>query len=948
MSCVSEDDEEESKSSGAANAISLRLVKMPKRNAIRITGAKTHNLQDVSVDIPLHAVTVITGVSGSGKSSLAFDTLYAEAQRRYVESLSIRARQAMDLLPRAEVASIDNLPAAVAIEQKTLIRNPRSTVGTITELADALRLLFARTGTPFCPIHGRALSAQTVAEMVEATLIHQAGDRILITAPLPIIPETPLADILRGWQVRGYTRFVADGMVHEMEEAADQAVPATLELVVDRLRVRDEQRERLAESFEAAAQIGSGRVLVRDMDSDTAWGYSTNFACPICDYRSPLLEPVLFSANHPNGCCPTCGGTGVEERFDPTALVTNPGLSLAGGALRGWRPDNRTRWAELEEACRALSIPTDRPWRTLSDEAHDALWSGRTGVFAGLRSRLEEAWETGDKSMRKGLSDYRVECPCTACGGARIGLYGRSVWIGKGDAQKTLPEILTMPLADLADYFERWSLSGARAEVAAPLVDLIRNRLRFLLQVGVPYLTLGRSADTLSGGEAQRIRLAGQIGSGLTGVLYVLDEPSIGLHPRDNDRLIAAVRDLQRLGNTVVMVEHDESVMRAADWLIDMGPGAGERGGRVLSVGTPKEVADDPNSLTGAYLSGRKTLGERRSRRKGGAALRLTGACGHNLQNVTLTVPSGIFLAVTGVSGAGKSSLVNDTLGRALAQRYNGASAVPLPFERLENDDVFDKILMVDASPVGRTPRSNVATYAGLYGPIREVFAQTLTARERGYDANRFSFNVKGGRCEACGGDGVVRVEMQFLPDVYVPCDVCHGERFNRETLEVRYQGRNIHEVLQLTVEEALSVFGNLPVLRRRLSLLAEVGLGYIRLGQSAVTLSGGESQRLKLATELARPSTGRTLFVLDEPTVGLHPADVAQLLQTLDRLVEVGNTVLVIEHDPRVIAFADLVVELGPEGGDAGGTIVAEGTPEEIAAGYTATAPYLKNILST
>ena len=867
---------------------------MPNPKVIRVRGARTHNLKNVSVEIPLNAVTVVTGVSGSGKSSLAFDTLYAEAQRRYVESLSIRARQAMDLLPRAEVEAIENLPAAVAIEQKTLVRNPRSTVGTITELSDALRLLFARTGQPFCPEHGEPLSAQTVAEMVERTLERSGEARILITAPLAKSDE-PTVRRLAPWSAKGYTRFVAEGVAHEMEEAADFPERiASLELVVDRLRVREEQRERLAESFESAAKIGNGRVLVREMDSSTLYGFSTNYACPICDYRSPLLEPKLFSPNHPSGCCPECGGTGEASAFALETLVEDEGKSLEAGALRGWNPSSGARWAALKEACGRLGIDTGRSWKLLTEEERDALWSGRESVYDGILSELETAWDTGDAALQKGLSDYRRLRPCRTCGGS----------------------------------------------------GLIRERLRFLLLVGVPYLTLGRSADTLSGGEAQRIRLAGQLGSGLTGVLYVLDEPSVGLHPRDNDRLIKAIRNLQEQGNTVVMVEHDETVMRTADWLVDMGPGAGETGGELLAAGRPEDVARNERSLTGRFLSGRADFGEKRPRRKPGRALRLVGAKGHNLQGVTLTIPEGLFVAVTGVSGAGKSSLVNDTLCRALRNRCMGAREEVLPFERLENADLFDKILTVDASPVGRTPRSNVATFAGLYGPIREVFASTLTAKERGYDANRFSFNVKGGRCEACSGDGVVRVAMQFLPDVYVPCDVCHGERFNRETLEVRYKGLNISEVLSLTVEEASEVFANHPALKRRLALLEEVGLGYIRLGQSAPSLSGGESQRLKLATELARPSTGRTLFVLDEPTVGLHPADVAKLLQTLDRLVEAGNTVLVVEHDPRVIAFADRVVELGPEGGAAGGRIVAEGTPEEVAAGDTPTAPYLREIL--
>lgn len=918
---------------------------MSKRKSICIRGARTHNLKNVSVEIPLDSVTVVTGVSGSGKSSLAFDTLYAEAQRRYVESLSIRARQAMDLLPRADVDEIAPLPAAVAIEQKTLVRNPRSTVGTITELSDVLRVLFARVGVPFCPKHGEPLAAQTVAEMVERTLERFLEERILVTAPLPS-SEQSLSEQLSPWALQGYTRFVANGVVYRIDDEVSANAVGSLELVVDRLRVRAEQRERLAESFEAASRIGRGRVVVRGMDSEAVSSFSTNFACPLCDYRSPLLEPGLFSSNHPSGCCPHCNGTGKTSAFSLEALVADDGRSLEDGALHGWFEMSETRREALRKAVCSLGLDPARPWMAWSEDEKTLFWQGKEGVYAGFLSECEAAWATGDAVIRKGLADYQITVPCPECGGSGVGLYGRSVRLGAVRDGKTLPELLAMPLSTLADYFEHLTWEGAKATVAAPLVDLIRERLHFLLLVGVPYLTLERSADTLSGGEAQRIRLASQIGAGLTGVLYVLDEPSIGLHPCDTKRLIRAVRRLQEQGNTVVLVEHDEDVMKAADWLIDMGPGAGEKGGEVLVAGSPEEVAHSERSVTGRFLSGRADFGERRPRRTPRRVLRLVGATGHNLHDITFTLPEGLFVVVTGVSGSGKSSLVNDTLASALSRRLMGTKAEPLPYRKLENAELFDKILTVDASPIGRTPRSNTATYAGLFGPIREVFASTLTAKERGYDANRFSFNVKGGRCEACGGDGVVRVAMQFLPDIYVPCDVCHGARFNRETLEVRYKGLNVAEILALSVDEALEVFAAHPTLTRRLTLLHDVGLGYLRLGQSALTLSGGESQRLKLATELARPSTGRTLFVLDEPTTGLHPADVSQLLYTLGRLVEAGNTVLVIEHDPRVVAYADHVVELGPQGGENGGRIVAEGTPESIAVLDTPTAPYLRPFL--
>ncbi len=935
---------------------------------IRIRGARTHNLKNISLDLPRQRLIVITGLSGSGKSSLAFDTLYAEGQRRYVESLSAYARQFLQLMEKPDVDLIEGLSPAIAIEQKTTSHNPRSTVGTVTEIHDYLRLLFARAGTPRCPEHGVELTAQTVSQMVDQVLALPPDSRVMILAPLVVGRKGEQANLIDELRAQGFVRLRIDGQVYDID-----AVPRlnkqrkhTLEVVVDRLKVRPETRQRLAESFETALRHADGKAIAVEMDSGREMLFSAKFACPICDYALPELEPRLFSFNNPMGACPRCDGLGSVSFFDPQRVVALPHLSLASGAIKGWDRRNAYFYRMLESLALFYGFDIDTPWEQLPEKIQQVVLYGSGGeqipfhylgeggrrvtrrhAFDGIIPTLERRYrEAESQLLREELGKLIATRPCPECGGSRLRREARHVTVGG----KTLPELSRLPIREALAFFEQLTLTGQRAQVADKIVKEIAARLAFLNDVGLDYLTLDRAADTLSGGEAQRIRLASQIGSGLTGVMYVLDEPSIGLHQRDNDRLLATLKRLRDLGNTVIVVEHDEEAIRAADHIVDMGPGAGEHGGEVVVSGTLADVLACERSLTADYLTGRKTIPVPAQRRAHDRQrwLVLEGARGNNLKDVTLRLPLGLFICVTGVSGSGKSTLINDTLYAALAKKLNGAALEPAPFEAIEGSAYIDRVINVDQSPIGRTPRSNPATYTGVFTPIRELFAATPTARERGYGPGRFSFNVKGGRCEACQGDGLIKVEMHFLPDIYVTCEVCHGKRYNRETLEVEYKGRNIHQVLEMTVAEARAFFDAVPVLARKLQTLIDVGLGYLRLGQPATTLSGGEAQRVKLALELSKRDTGRTLYILDEPTTGLHFHDIKLLLDVLHRLVDHGNTVVVIEHNLDVIKTADWVIDLGPEGGDGGGRIIAEGTPEQIACHAAShTGHYLQSVLS-
>jgi excinuclease ABC subunit A len=925
-------------------------------DAIRIRGARTHNLKNIDLDLPRGRLTVLTGLSGSGKSSLAFDTLYAEGQRRYVESLSAYARQFLQLMEKPDVDSIDGLSPAISIEQKAASHNPRSTVGTVTEIHDYLRLLYARGGTPYCPDHPQyALTAQSVAQMVDATLALPADTRVLVLAPVVRERKGGYEELFDDLRTQGFVRFRIDGAIVEAEELPRLARndKHSIDVVVDRLKVRPEARQRLAESFETALRVAEGRALLLDTDNGTETVYSSRYACPICGFSLPELEPRLFSFNNPVGACPSCDGLGTLEFFDPQRVIAHPELTLAAGAIRGWDARNAHYFQMLQALARHAKVDLDTPWEQLPERFRAQVLHGsgeekipftyssdkgrritRPHVFEGVLPTLERRWrETDSAAVREELAKLRAVRPCPACDGARLNRAARHVFLGEGEARRAIFELERLPLSAARDYFAALELPGNKREIGARIVREIGIRLRFLNDVGLTYLTLERAADTLSGGESQRIRLASQIGSGLTGVMYVLDEPSIGLHQRDNARLIGTLKHLRDLGNTVLVVEHDEDAIRAADHVVDMGPGAGEHGGHVVAQGTPAEVEASSESLTGAYLSGRRQIAVPPARVPPGLIwLKLAGCTGNNLKGVDVELPVGLFVCVTGVSGSGKSTLINDTLAAAAARALYGAAEQPAPYTALDGLENFDKLVRVDQSPIGRTPRSNPATYTGLFAPIRELFAQTPTARERGYDPGRFSFNVKGGRCETCQGDGLIKVEMHFLPDVYVPCDTCHGRRYNRETLEVRYKQLNIAEVLELTVAQAAEFFRAVPAVARKLDTLLDVGLGYVRLGQSATTLSGGEAQRVKLALELSKRDTGRTLYVLDEPTTGLHFHDIELLLAVLHRLRDAGNTVIVIEHNLDVIKTADWVIDLGPEGGDGGGTVVAAGTPEAVA----------------
>ncbi|MEX1196596.1 MAG: excinuclease ABC subunit UvrA [Pseudohongiellaceae bacterium] len=923
---------------------------------IDIRGARTHNLKNLDLRIPRNRLVVITGLSGSGKSSLAFDTLYAEGQRRYVESLSTYARQFLSMMDKPDVDHIAGLSPAISIEQKSTSHNPRSTVGTITEIHDHLRLLYARTGEPFCPTHHQRLQAQTISQMVDQVLALPEGRRVMVLAPVVRDRKGEHIHTLEGLRMQGYIRARINGVVTELDDPPplDRHHTHTIEVVVDRLRVRADIQQRLAESLETALQLTGGIALVDTMDEDTGMEpllFSSRFACPRCGHSISELEPRMFSFNNPAGACETCDGLGVRQYFDENRIIIDRSLTLAEGAIRGWDRRNFYYFQMLNALAEHYGFTVDTPFEALSAAQQHAVLYGSDGEsirfrflndrgnetirhhpFEGILPNMERRYrETESTMVREELARYLSMQPCPDCGGSRLCSDARHVFIN----DVTLPDVADMTIAAVAAHFDELELSGARATIADRIVREISQRLQFLIDVGLNYLTLSRSADTLSGGEAQRIRLASQIGAGLVGVMYILDEPSIGLHQRDNARLLRTLFQLRDLGNTVIVVEHDEEAIRSADQIIDIGPGAGIHGGTVVAQGSTQDLIDAPESLTGDYLAGRRTIGipEQRLVPDPERMLTLSGASGNNLQDVTLELPLGLFTCVTGVSGSGKSTLINHTLYPLAARQLNGATTLhPRAYRESSGMDRLDKVVDIDQSPIGRTPRSNPATYTGIFTPVRELFATTQEARARGYSPGRFSFNVKGGRCEACQGDGMIKVEMHFLPDVYVACDVCQGRRYNRETLEVRYKGRTISEVLDMTIEEAREFFDPVPVIARKLQMLMEVGLSYVALGQAATTLSGGEAQRVKLARELSRRDTGNTLYILDEPTTGLHFEDIRQLLAVLHRLRDQGNTVVVIEHNLDVIKTADWLIDLGPEGGDGGGRIVATGTPEQVA----------------
>lgn len=937
-------------------------------DSIKIRGARTHNLKNISLDLPRNQLVVITGLSGSGKSSLAFDTLYAEGQRRYVESLSAYARQFLQLMAKPDVDLIEGLSPAIAIEQKATSHNPRSTVGTVTEIHDYLRLLFARAGDPYCPQHDLGLQAQSVGQMVDHVLQLPQDTRIMILSPLVIERKGEQVDLFDELRAQGFMRLRVNGTVHEIDKLPTLAKNKkhTVEIVVDRLKANADNQQRLAESFETALRHADGRALAVEIDSDKEHIFSAKFACPICSYSLPELEPRLFSFNNPMGACPKCDGLGSTSFFDPKRIVAFPQLSLSSGAIKGWDRRNQFYYQMLDSLAKYYDFDLERPFESLPEKIQGIVLYGsgkeeipfsyfnergkptlREHAFEGVVNNFERRYkETTSPAVREELAKHLNTCVCPECKGTRLRLEARNVRI----ADRAIYELSALPLKQALTFFQQVQLPGHKQAIAERIVHEIASRLTFLNNVGLEYLSLDRSAETLSGGESQRIRLASQIGSGLTGVMYVLDEPSIGLHQRDNDRLLGTLKRLRDMGNSVIVVEHDADAIHAADHVVDMGPGAGEHGGMIVAQGTPQEVCANPQSLTGDYLSGRRNIEAPKKYLLPDQErmLQIQGACGNNLKEVTLDLPVGLLVCVTGVSGSGKSTLINDTLYKAVAQHLYGSNAEPAPFVKIDGLEFFDKVINVDQSPIGRTPRSNPATYTGLFTPIRELFAGVPQSRERGYGPGRFSFNVKGGRCESCQGDGVIKVEMHFLPDLYVPCDVCHSMRYNRETLEVQYKSRNIHQILQMTVEHAHEFFKPVPIIARKLQTMLDVGLGYITLGQSATTLSGGEAQRIKLSLELSKRDTGRTLYILDEPTTGLHFHDIALLLKVIQKLRDQGNTVVVIEHNLDVIKTADWIIDLGPEGGEGGGHIIAQGSPKEIAANLeSVTGTYLKQVLN-
>jgi len=940
-------------------------------DTIDIRGARTHNLKNINLTIPRDKLIVITGLSGSGKSSLAFDTLYAEGQRRYVESLSAYARQFLSLMEKPDVDSIEGLSPAISIEQKSTSHNPRSTVGTITEIYDYLRLLFARVGEPRCPDHDVPLTAQTISQMVDKVLSLPEESKMMLLAPVVKNRKGEHVKLLDSLAAQGYIRARVDGEICDLSDPPELALQKkhTIEVVVDRFKVRSDLATRLAESFETALELSGGTAVVADMDNPKAEElvFSANFACPHCGYSVPELEPRLFSFNNPAGACPTCDGLGVQQFFDESRVVQNESISLAGGAVKGWDRRNFYYYQMLTSLAKHYKFDIETPYEDLPQKIKDIVMHGsgkeeiefqymndrgdvviRKHPFEGILNNMARRYkETESMSVREELAKNISNRPCADCGGSRLRPEARNVYIGNIN----LPQISEKSIGESLEFFQGLTLTGQKAQIAEKILKEIRERLEFLVNVGLNYLSLSRSAETLSGGEAQRIRLASQIGAGLVGVMYVLDEPSIGLHQRDNERLLNTLIHLRNLGNTVIVVEHDEDAIREADHIIDIGPGAGVHGGQVIAQGTAKEIMANPNSITGKFLSGEEKIEipKKRTALDKSKLLKLKGATGNNLKGVNLEIPVGLFTCITGVSGSGKSTLINDTLFPLAQNALNRAEKTDFaPYKSIEGLEYFDKVIDINQSPIGRTPRSNPATYTGLFTPIRELFAGVPEARARGYNPGRFSFNVRGGRCEACQGDGVLKVEMHFLPDVYVPCDQCKGKRYNRETLEIRYKGKTIHQVLDMTVEEAREFFDAIPMIARKLQTLMDVGLSYIRLGQSSTTLSGGEAQRVKLATELSKRDTGKTLYILDEPTTGLHFADIKQLLEVLHRLRDQGNTIVVIEHNLDVIKTADWIVDLGPEGGSGGGQIIATGTPEDVAkVKGSHTARFLKDILA-